>query len=180
QGIGGTNGLVGAHRVTCVRLCGTSRGFLMNLEKSGADFPETAWTLVGRAGSEELAERRAALERLVQVYWPAIYSFIRRSGRGREEASEITQAFFAEVVLGRGLVASAERERGRLRSLMLAAIRNHLKDRARRDSARARAGLIAGRDALEREEGVLRNMSEMNADAAFDRRWASAVVEEAL
>lgn len=152
----------------------------MNLEQSAAEFPETAWTLVGRAGSDVIAERRAALQRLSEVYWPAVYAFILRSGRRPDEAAEATQAFFTDVVLGRGLIARAERDRGRLRALMLDAIRNYLTDRFRRESARNRAEGIAGKDALEREESMLRSMPDLDPGAAFEKRWASAAVDEAL
>lgn len=169
----------------------------MNLEQSGSPFPQTLWTLVRCAagGGVDSAERSAAVGRLVEVYWPAVYSYLRRLGRGREEAAEITQAFFADVALGRGLLAGADQGQGRLRSLLVAALKNYLVDRHRRAAVRG-GGVTAtvSAERVEYEEGLIAGMNggrgggagglgasgADGADAAFDRRWALAQVQEAL
>ncbi len=138
------------------------------------------WTLVRQVGGEG-DDRDQALSKLVQVYWPPVYSFLRRSGKAREEAAELTQAFFAEVVLGRKILESADQSRGRLRSLLITSLKRYLIDRHRRTSVRVheRAAHF-DRDRLDREEALIAGARGDDPEAGFDRRWAMAQVEEAL
>lgn len=149
------------------------------MDQRRLDFPDTMWTLVDQAAGRRDVDPRHALGRFMEVYWPPVYSFLRRSGLGREEADECTQAFFADVVLGRRLLDGTDRTKGRLRSLLFAAASNFLADHARRKHARAKHTASAGRS-LDREESRLEKMGDVDARAAFERGWACAVVEEAL
>ncbi len=58
----------------------------------------TQWSqvLAARDGTE--TESRRALEELCQTYWQPLYAFVRRLGSDPDEASDITQAYFAELL----------------------------------------------------------------------------------
>ncbi len=150
----------------------------MGLERTGARFETTRWTLVEALRGEDEAARQDATVRLVQAYWPAVYGYLRRRGQGREQAAEETQAFFADVVLGRELFGRADRDRGRLRTLVLASLRNYQRDAARADGRRA-AVSQPPRDAI---ESVERSMGATGAgpEEEFDRQWAAAALNEAI
>ncbi len=75
----------------------------MSLEKTGTPFRTTCWSAVARARSGDDAARKAALGELIEAYWPPVYAYLRARGMKREAAAELTQAFFADVVLARGL-----------------------------------------------------------------------------
>jgi len=62
------------------------------------------------------------------------------------EAEELTQSFFAEVVLKRELFERAEAERGRLRSLILRSLSNFLADQIRRRGVGERVCLEGAAD----------------------------------
>jgi RNA polymerase sigma-70 factor (ECF subfamily) len=152
----------------------------MQLGRTRTRFRTTKWTLLGvlRNGSE--AQRRQALDAICRDYWPPVYAFLRRSGCGRDEAGELAQAFFAEVVIGRRLLDGADQSKGRARSLICAALRNFRLDHARRNQARrARVVTVSGDD-IEREEQLLRTAAEEPPQDAFDRRWALSVLDRAL
>lgn len=119
-----------------------------------------------------------AAEELSRRYWPAVYAYLRRSGRDREQAEELTQAFFSEVVLGRQLLEQGDPKLGRLRALILTAVKRFVIDadrqrRSRRVQARARL------DTLDHEESQW-NGSSLDGPSAFERRWAVAQLEEAM
>ena len=88
--------------------------------QGGAQFPTTHWSVVLAAGDTAIPGGRAALEKLCRTYWYPLYAYVRRQGRGPEEAQDLTQAFFAQL-LARGSLGTVSREKGRFRSFLLAA-----------------------------------------------------------
>lgn len=151
----------------------------LKLERTNAAFSTTRWTLLGRLREGTEAEQREAEAEIACVYWPPVYGALRRMGRGREEASELAQAFFAEVMIRRGLPDSADVGRGRMRTLVLSALRNFLIDQHRR-AATERSGAGVDLGMLEREDEFLTDASGQTPDEVFDRRWAISLVERSL
>jgi len=94
-------------------------------------FTTTHWSVVLEAQGESPAAQEA-LEKLCRVYWRPIYSFVRRQGAGPEEAQDLTQGFFA-LLLERRDLRTVRKEKGRLRSYLLAAVKHFLADEHRRD-----------------------------------------------
>src|SRR5436305_1443823 len=88
-----------------------------------ARFLTTRWSVVlscsDSATDEEKAQ--AALAELCKVYWRPVFGFICRQGHSVPDAQDLTQEFFAKVLKGR-LLQSADRNRGRFRSLLLTAL----------------------------------------------------------
>ena len=68
-----------------------------------------------------------------------IRSFVRRSGRSEDEASDITPAFFARVI-EKGDFGNARHELGRFRTFLLTAVRHFLSNQADYDHAAKRGG----------------------------------------
>ena len=82
-----------------------------------AAFATTHWSVV-LAAQEKTPAAVAALKKLCHGYWRPIYSFIRREGVvrvAREDAEDLTQAFFARLLALRGFEA-VRQEKGRLRT----------------------------------------------------------------
>ena len=87
--------------------------------QSGAlAFATTHWSVVLEAQGESPAAQDA-LETLCRTYWRPIYSFVRRKGIRPEEAEDLTQGFFA-LLLERKDLSTVRKEKGRLRSYLLA------------------------------------------------------------
>jgi RNA polymerase sigma-70 factor (ECF subfamily) len=146
------------------------------LERTNAEFTRTDWSLIGALAADDAAARARVEEELFEIYWPPVYACARRLTQTRDEAAELTQAFFAEVVLERGLFRAASPERGSLRALIKAALKRYAIDRWRREAARGKGRTIS-LEALGHEDQML---GGGDADTEFDRRWALALLERAL
>src|SRR5260370_33165592 len=92
---------------------------------SPRDFRTTHWSVVLAAKSSDSPERMAALTALCQGYWYPLYAFVRRQGRDRHQAEDLTQDFFARL-LEKNTLASVQPEQGRFRSFLLAPLRHFL------------------------------------------------------
>ena len=75
-----------------------------------------------------------ALEKLCRTYWKPLYAFVRREGRNVEGAQDLTQAFFARLLERRDF-DSVRREKGRLRSYLLVALKHFLANEWQRSRA---------------------------------------------
>jgi RNA polymerase sigma-70 factor (ECF subfamily) len=147
----------------------------VELERSEARFETTSWSLIEGLKKND----RAAEDLLSRRYWPPVYAHLRARGKGKEEAAELTQAFWLDCVIARGLFERAAPSRGRLRTLLLTSLRNFLIDRGRRERKEGEGRPIPWA-AMEREEARVESSLGGDPEAAFDRRWALAVLEEAL
>jgi RNA polymerase sigma factor (sigma-70 family) len=149
---------------------------------SAARFAPTRWSLVAAAAEPASAESREALEALCRASWLPLYAFARRSGSAPEEAEDLVQGFFA-VLLEKGYLAQADRERGRFRTFLLAAFRHHASHERERAQAQKRGGGVRVMS-LDREQGeslYLASPAEgQNAEQLYERRWALTLLERAL
>jgi len=149
-------------------------------------FAPTRWTLVLRARGES-AEARVALGELCEHYYEPVLRFLRREGRGEDDAAELAQDFFARVLSGSGF-AGANQERGRFRSYLLGALKHFLSDQRRQQDRLKRGGGAAPEslDALRfgGSDGSppleLPDPAAGAPDAGFDREWAMTVMGRAL
>src|SRR5260221_14053523 len=87
-------------------------------------FTTTHWSVVLEAQGESPAAHEA-LEKLCRTYWRPIYGFVRRQGAGAEDAQDLTQGFFA-LLLERKSLNTVRKEKGRLRSYLLASVKHFL------------------------------------------------------
>src|SRR5262245_33420534 len=106
------------------------------MEHSDAGFPATRWSLIDALVNGADSERERAMKLLAQTYWPAIYAYLRHTGKSQHDALELSQGFFAEVVLQRKLFEKADSSCGSLRSFVLTALKRFAIDRHRRDGAK--------------------------------------------
>ena len=109
---------------------------MVDLHQSNVDFSPTRWSLIDNLRSGSPDDHAKALETLSKVYWPAVYSYLRRRGKNRDAASEITQAFFSDVIFQRDLFKQADETKARLRTLILKALENFMIDQHRRSTTR--------------------------------------------
>ncbi len=84
----------------------------------GDRFPPTRRSLIEAVRSMDARERESALEALCGAYWKPVYKYVRmRWNRPAEEAQDLTQGFFAEL-LERELLKKFEPKRSRLRTYL--------------------------------------------------------------
>jgi RNA polymerase sigma factor (sigma-70 family) len=145
---------------------------------TGGAFVTTHWSLVMDAQTQSPAAQEA-LEQLCQTYWRPIYSFLRREGKSTEDAQDLTQSFFAQV-LARGDFAAVRREKGRLRSYLLGSLKHFLANDRRRAMSlkRGQGREMISLEKLRSEEGIEFESSDLSADRVYDRRWALTVLDQ--
>lgn len=149
------------------------------LELSDAGFPDTRWSLIDAILGGDGQCRENAMQDLAKTYWPPVYALLRRRGLDREQAAELTQAFFSEVVVQRQLFDQADASRGALKSLIRVAVNRFVTDQHRRKNAGPSKSLLSI-DQFSDEDDALRDDKHSDPDELFDRRWALAVLDEAL
>jgi RNA polymerase sigma-70 factor (ECF subfamily) len=145
----------------------------------GPAFTTTHWSVVLEAQGESPAAQ-GALEKLCNTYWRPIYSFVRRQGIGPADAEDLTQGFFASLLEHRNLDA-VRKERGRLRSYLLGALKYFLADERRRGMAikRGKGQHLIPLEELRGHEWV-EPADPVTAELIYERRWASTVLERVL
>jgi RNA polymerase sigma-70 factor (ECF subfamily) len=144
-----------------------------NTKNGPVTFTTTHWSVVLAAQGESPAAQEA-LEKLCRTYWWPIYGFVRRQGYKPEEAQDLTQSFFARLLERRDL-ETVRQERGRLRSYLLASVKNFLsKARDRELTIKRGEGqpLISLDDLLARERADQEPAHKLSADRIYERRWA--------
>jgi RNA polymerase sigma-70 factor (ECF subfamily) len=88
-------------------------------------FQTTHWSLIAGIQAHD-SEERALTGLMLERYWKPIYCYLRRKGYGNEEAKDLTQGFFQQVVLHRNLVQRADETRGRFRTFLLHALNQYV------------------------------------------------------
>jgi RNA polymerase sigma factor (sigma-70 family) len=146
-----------------------------------AEFPSTQWSKVLNAGHGDLPGGPAALENLCRAYWPPLYSFVRWQGHSPHDAEDLVQGFLARV-LAREDLAEVGPDKGRFRTFLLTSLRNFVVKQALRDKALKRGGgqipISINTEEAERLCGP--DLTTPSPEAAFDRRFAQAVVTRAF
>src|SRR2546422_7781192 len=105
----------------------------------GAAFPPTRWSVVLDATHRHSPASAAALETLCRAYWYPLYAFVRRCGQSPHDAQDLTQEFFCRL-LEKHWLDSADREKGRLRTFLIVALKNFMSKEWRRAAAQRRGG----------------------------------------
>ena len=105
-------------------------------------FPSTRWTMVLEAGDDEVSSRQSlsALSELCRIYWRPLYLFLRREGFSPDDAQDLTQGFFADLIQTHSY-ARADREKGRFRSFLLGELKHFVADARDRERAQKRLPL---------------------------------------
>lgn len=146
-----------------------------------AAFPSTHWSIVLNAGNSVSPMASSALEDLCRAYWPPLYSFLRRQGHSPHDAEDLVQGFLARL-LAREDLTEVGPEKGRFRTFLLTALRNFTIKQALHEKALRRGGgkAIISINADEAERLCGADLSANSPEAAFDRRFAQAVVVRAF
>ena len=128
----------------------------------GDVFATTHWTVVLAAGRGSSHQADVALEELCRTYWYPLYVFVRRQTSTREDAEDLTQAFFARF-LEKNYLEKLNSEKGKFRAFLLASLNYFLADEHDRAMAQKRGG---GREVLSLEfqqaEGWYRSNRSIN------------------
>ena len=143
-------------------------------------FLTTHWSLIEDIQSSKDKDQ-ALIGLLLNKYWKPVYCYLRRKGYDNEQAKDLTQGFFHEIVLNRNLVQRADQAKGRFRSFLLHAVNEYLIDEKRKEAAQKRIP----RDKLVRldvaEPPVLpQTIIKLGPEECFNYAWKSALLDQTL
>jgi DNA-directed RNA polymerase specialized sigma24 family protein len=145
-------------------------------------FATTHWSVVVRAGDSQSPEGASAMERLCRSYWYPLYAFVRRKGYSHEDASDLTQAFFARF-LEKDYLRSVDASLGKFRTFLLKSMTHFLANEWDKSQAQRRGGgqrVISLDDAMAEERYDLEPVDHLTPEVLFERRWAEAVMTVVL
>lgn len=145
----------------------------------GDIFVTTRWTLVLAAADRTLPQAERALEEICRTYWFPLYAYIRRRGRSAEDAEDLTQEFFRQLLEHRW-IEDVDREKGRLRAFLITALKHFIAKEWRRVSSQKRGGgqfhlSIDTEGAEGRYAAAV--APKLEAEMLFDHQWAVTLLE---
>ncbi len=143
-------------------------------------FLTTHWSLIEDVKKHQDKDR-TLIGLLLERYWKPVYCYLRRKGHGNEQAKDLTQGFFHEVVLNRHLLERAHSEKGRFRTLLLHALNQYLIDEHRKEAARKHIpkDKLVPLDIA--DQPVLPEMvSQLDAEQSFNYVWKADLLERVL
>jgi DNA-directed RNA polymerase specialized sigma24 family protein len=140
-------------------------------------FPNTRWSVVLAATGSPSPESAAALEIICQAYWYPLYAYARRCGQTPHDAQDLTQEFFRRLLEKRWL-ESADREKGRLRSFLIVALKRFMSNEWDRVTAQRRGGgrAQAPFDTAFAESRFAADSHALAPEETFDRHWALTLI----
>ena len=144
-------------------------------------FATTHWTVVLAAGKRYTPQSDRALEELCRAYWFPLYAYVRRRGRSKEDAEDLTQAFFARF-LAKNYLEGLSAERGRFRAFLLASLKHFLANEWDKSQRKKRGGHLEHLS-LDWKTADTQFQIESAAeppDKAFDREWALALLGKVI
>jgi RNA polymerase sigma-70 factor (ECF subfamily) len=145
-------------------------------------FLTTHWSLVDNiSASSESDRKRNLLGLLLKRYWKPVYCYLRRKGYDNDQAKDLTQGFFHEVVLGRQLIQKVDRSRGRFRSYMLTALNNYISTVRAAETAQKRMpkGKLIPLEMTDPPD-FCRITRDYTPEESFDYAWISALLEKVI
>jgi len=118
---------------------------------------------------------------LMEQYWRPVYCYLRRKGHDNEQAKDLTQGFFHEMVLGHRLIEKADAAKGRFRSFLLIALNRYLINVHNGETARKRIpkeklvplDFVGSSDLPE-------PLAAASPEDSFNYAWASTLLEQTL
>ncbi len=148
----------------------------------GDVFATTHWTVVLAAGERHTPQSDGALEELCRTYWFPLYAYVRRRGHNKQDAEDLTQAFFARF-LEKNYLSGLSSERGRFRAFLLASLKHFLANEWDKSQAQKRGGgvaLISLDWQTADTKFQVAAVNEPSPDQAFDREWALALLAKVI
>jgi RNA polymerase sigma-70 factor (ECF subfamily) len=108
---------------------------------------------------------------------------LRKQGYCAEDARDLTQGFFADLIESRAY-ARADREKGRFRSFLLGTLKHFIADVRDRGRALKRGGgmILQNLDdkATAEAEAQIARATKWQAEEVYDREWATLLLRHAL
>lgn len=143
-------------------------------------FLTTHWSLI--EGIKQHQDKdQALIGLLLERYWKPVYCYIRRKGYSNEEAKDLTQGFFHEIVLSRHMVERTDPSKGRFRSFLLHTLGQFLIDQKRKTAAKTRIPehKLIPLEIVDSPE-LPQSLLESSPEECFTYIWKSDLIDRTL
>ena len=138
--------------------------------------------MVVQAGDSHSPESTLAMERLCQSYWYPLYVFVRRKGYSHENASDLTQSFFARFLEKRYL-KSVDASLGKFRTFLLTSLTHFLANEWDKSRSLRRGGgcqVLSLDEAAADQRYQHESVDHTTPETLYERRWAQTVMSVVL
>src|SRR5258706_8452912 len=145
-------------------------------------FATTHWSVVAAAGEGGSEPARSALETLCRAYWYPIYAYVRRKGFGPDEAQDLTQEFFAQLIAKEEL-RRADRNKGKFRRFLLTTLDFFLArewNRAHRQKRGGQFTFVSLDEQAPEERYQIEPADNDTPEKKFLHQWALTVLKQAM
>jgi DNA-directed RNA polymerase specialized sigma24 family protein len=147
---------------------------------AGGAFLTTHWSLI-----DEVQKRpdpdRALIGLLLERYWKPVYCYLRRKGYDNEQAKDLTQGFFHEIVLNLNLFGRADQSKGHFRTFLLHALNQYLLNEKRRETALKNIpkDKLVSLDAVELPV-LPQRVIKSSPEDSYNYAWVSTLLDQVL
>jgi DNA-directed RNA polymerase specialized sigma24 family protein len=143
-------------------------------------FLTTHWSLIEDIQSKHDKDQ-ALMNLLLKRYWKPVYSYLRQKGYDNDQAKDLTQGFFYEVVLNRNLVQRADQCKGRFRSFLLHALNQYLiniqiAQQTKKQIPKNKLIPFENIHPLDMQQAI----SNLSPENAYNYAWLSALLDQIL
>jgi len=155
----------------------------------GDRFPPTRRSVIDAVGSIDAEERARALEALCAAYWKPIYKYIRlRWNRPADEAQDLTQGFFVEII-DRELLEKFDAKKSRLRTYLRICVDSFVSNEVKASRRQKRGGNVPhlALDFAGAEEELGRTVIDPSAipsaeslEEFFEKEWVRSLFSLAV
>ena len=148
----------------------------------GRVFLTTHWSVVLAAQHGTAVTAANALETLCRHYWYPLYAYVRRRGHAPHDAQDLTQGFFCRLLEKQWLDA-ADREKGKLRSFLITALKYYMANEWRHAATQRHGGaheLVQFDTSYAEDRLTVAPPPGLTADATYDREWALLLLERTV
>ena len=144
---------------------------------TGGKFLTTHWSLIEDV-KKQPDQDRALIGLLLERYWKPVYCYLRQKRYDNEQAKDLTQGFFHEIVLHLDLIQRADQSKGRFRSFLLFALNQYLMNQKRREDAQKRIprDKMVSLDTIE-STVMPQSIVESGPEDSYNYAWVSALLD---
>ena len=148
-------------------------------------FPTTQWNIVETLKGEDEDARRAALGEIIGLYGPPLLAFALRHSHGTrtpEDCEDLVNDFFLRCVEG-GILARADRARGKFRSFLATSFKYFITNEQRSSQTQKRrptGGFVSLATVTEELGSALEPRTTETPEAAFTRVLRRSLFEQVL
>lgn len=139
-----------------------------------SNFHPTRWTLVQESRGDSAAAKRA-LSELCEIYYQPIRAFVFHQLANQQEADDLTHAFF-EQLLEKNSIQNADTTQGKFRNYLLGCVKNFMHRQLDKSTCQKRGSGVTPVDIDDAHLPI----NDDHAHDEFDRKWAEAVIANAL